>query len=154
MIALIVWINNFWAETPILFFGFPHRMEPRLLEILGRTSVCEIGKVGLIHSILVNSYSLGCVFLPFMHLMMLSSLRFWHLMMLPLRKRAHETQSCVSSFCASHDALLSAASCPLFAYFIVLSSSLLLCALSHNSGLHAHVDCACSSRDPGLHLGY
>ena len=53
--------NKFWAEMPIFSPGFPHGMEPRLLEILGRTSVCEIGKVGLIHIILVNSCSLGCL---------------------------------------------------------------------------------------------
>ena len=44
---------------PILIFVFPHRMEPRLLEILGKTSICEISKVGFIHNFLVNSYSLG-----------------------------------------------------------------------------------------------
>ena len=52
--------NKFWAEMPIFFPGFPHRMEPRLLEILGKTSLCDIEKMALIHNFLVNSYSLGC----------------------------------------------------------------------------------------------
>ena len=51
--------HTFLGKKTHFFLGFPARMEPRLLGILGEASVCEIGKLGLIYPILVNSHSLG-----------------------------------------------------------------------------------------------